>query len=183
MARVERQRAVERRQLVIDPVDHPQRQGDQLPPGRRQLDRRECLATRAGTRPQPRRHALVEQLRLQPLLPGGALVDQRLAQPHARAQLQDLRRRDPRLRQLPRREQPQQQIAIGPVGLRPPLAPTLSRRLRWIGEMRAIAGTHDLLDHEAPTRRPLERKLHIETVEPRQPLLHRVAACRGDPSP
>jgi hypothetical protein len=27
---------------------------------------------------------LVKQLRLQPLLPGGALIDQRLAQPHAR---------------------------------------------------------------------------------------------------
>jgi hypothetical protein len=42
----------------------------------------------------------MEELRLQPLLPGRALVDQRLAQPHTRAQLQDLRGRDPRFRQL-----------------------------------------------------------------------------------
>jgi hypothetical protein len=97
-ARKQRQRPVQRRQLVIDHVDHPQRQRQQLTTGRRQLDRRKRLPASAGARPHAGRHALVEQLRLQPLLPSGALVDQRLAQPHARAQLQNLRRRDPRLR-------------------------------------------------------------------------------------
>jgi hypothetical protein len=38
---------------------------------------------------------LVEQLRVDALLPGGALVDQRLAQPHQCPQLEDLLGRDP----------------------------------------------------------------------------------------
>jgi hypothetical protein len=124
----------------------------------------------------------VEQLRLEPLLPGGALVDQRLAQPHPRAQHQDLRRRDPRLRQLPRREQPQQQTAVGPVGLRPPLAPTLGRGLRRIGQVRPMTRARDLLDDEPPARRPLQCDLHlIDAVEARQPLAHRFAGRGSDP--
>jgi hypothetical protein len=124
----------------------------------------------------------VEELRLQPLLPAGALVDQRLAQPHTRTQLQDLRRRDPRLRQLARREQPQQQIAVGPVGLRAPLAPALTRRLGRVSEMGAMPRPLDLLDHEPPARRPLERETHlVDTVEPRQPLPHRFPGRGSDP--
>jgi hypothetical protein len=127
---------------------------------------------------------LVEELRLQPLLPAGALVDQPLTQPHARAQLQDLLRRDPRLRQLARREQPQQQVAVGAVGLRPPLTATLSRRLRRVGQVRAMPGPLDLLDDEPPTRRPLEREMHLaENVEARQPLAHRLTSRRSDPTP
>jgi hypothetical protein len=74
------------------------------------------------------------------LLPGGALIDQRLAETYQRAQLEDVRRRDPRLRQLAGKERPQLQIAVGVVGLRPSLAPAPGRRLGRIGEMRAVAG-------------------------------------------
>jgi len=127
--------------------------------------------------------ALVKQVRLQPLLPGRALVDQRLAQPHPRAQLQDLRRRDPRLRKLPRRQQPQQQVAVGAVGLRAPLAPALGGRLGRIRQVRPMTGAHDLLGDEPPARRPLEREMHIvPRVEARQPLTHRLAS-RGSDSP
>jgi hypothetical protein len=166
---------------VIDPVDHPQRQRDQLSPRGRKLDLRERLSTAARAWAQSGRHALVERLRLQPLLPAGALVDQCLAQPHGHAQLQDLRRRDPGLRQLPHRKQPQQ-VAISAVGLRPPLAPALGCRLRRIGEMSAMPRPLDLLDDESPARRRLERKLHIDTVEPRQPRAHRHASRRTDPA-
>ena len=125
----------------------------------------------------------MEQLRLQPLLPSGALVDQRLAQPHTRAQLQDLPRRDPRLRQLARREQPQQQIAVGPVGLRAPLAPAPDRRLRWVGQVCAVTGAHYFLDNEPPARCALEREVHLVNIlEPRQPLAHRLAGGGGDPT-
>ena len=125
----------------------------------------------------------MEELRLQPLLPGGALVDQRLAQPHPPTQLQDLRRRDPRLRQLARRQQPQEQVAVGAVGLRAPLAPALDGRLRRVGEVRAMTGARDFLGDEPPARRPLESKMHIvQRVEARQPLAHRLAS-RGSDSP
>ncbi|HJY75322.1 MAG TPA: hypothetical protein VKE95_01765 [Burkholderiales bacterium] len=66
------------------------------------------------------------------LLPGGALVDQRLAQTHQRPQLEDLGRRNPRLRQLVGEQQPQLQITVGVVGLRAPLAPTPGRRLSGV---------------------------------------------------
>jgi hypothetical protein len=46
----------------------------------------------------------MEQLRLQPLLPRRALIDQQLARPHAGAQLEHRRGRDPRLRQLAREQ-------------------------------------------------------------------------------
>src|SRR5207237_5056569 len=109
---------------------------------------------------QPGRHALVEQLRVDALLPRAALIDQRLAQTHQRAQLEDLRRRDPRLRQLAAEQQPQLQITVGVIGLRAPLAPASGRRLSRVSQMRAVAGALDLLDDEAPARRPLDDKLH-----------------------
>jgi hypothetical protein len=98
---------------------------------------------------------LVEELRVDALLPRAALIDQRHAQTNQRAQLEHVRRRDPRLRQLAGKEQPQLQIAVGVVGLRPPLAAASGRRLRRVGQMRAVAGALDLLDHEAPAGRPL----------------------------
>src|SRR6266542_5312311 len=175
--------SVERRQFAIDRVDHPQRQRDELAPGRGELRPRERLPAGARARPQPGRHTLVEELRLQPLLPGGALLDQRLAHPHARAQLEQVRRWDPRLRQLARAQQPQLQITVGAVGLRPPLPPPLGRRLRRVAQMRAVAGTLDLLDDEPPAGRPLEREVHIgAAVEAPEPLPHRPARARADPA-
>jgi hypothetical protein len=175
--------AVERRQFAIDRLDHPLRQRDELAPGRRELRPREGLPAGAGARPQAGRHTLVEELRLQPLLPGGALIDQRLAHPHAGAQLEDVHGRDPRLRQLASAQQPQLQITVGAVGLRPPLAPPLGRRLGRIGEMRAVAGALDLLDDEAPAGRPLERELSLTARKPRQPGAHLGTRGRRDPTP
>ncbi len=123
----------------------------------------------------------MEQLRLQPLLPGGALINKRLAHPHPRAQLEQVRGWDPRLRQLAGKQQLQLQIAVSVVGLRPPLAATLGRRLRRVGEMRAVAGTLDLLDDEPPAGRPLKREVHIgAAVEAPEPLPHRPARARAD---
>jgi hypothetical protein len=70
-----------------------------LPRARRELElleRGASLGRQQRTRP---RRAVVEQQRVDPLLPSGALVDERLAQPHPLAQLEDLLRRRPRLRQ------------------------------------------------------------------------------------
>jgi hypothetical protein len=68
---------------------------------------------------------------------------------------------DPRLPQLTSQQQPQLQITTGPIGLRPPLAPALGRRLRRVSQMRAITGALDFLDHKPPTRRALERDVRI----------------------
>jgi hypothetical protein len=56
--------------------------------------------------------AVVEQHRVQPLLPGGALIDQGLAQPHQHPQLQQMRRWDPRLRQAVLFQQLPQQLGV-----------------------------------------------------------------------
>ena len=93
---------VERDDLQVEHVDHPQRDRDELASGRRELDMGERLPAGARARVQSGWDALVKQLRAQPQLPGAALVDERLARPHPGAQLQDVRRRDPGLRQLPR---------------------------------------------------------------------------------
>src|SRR6266540_2058703 len=45
------QRTVERRQFAVDRIDHPQRQRDQLAPGRRELYLGERLPASAGARP------------------------------------------------------------------------------------------------------------------------------------
>src|SRR5439155_15956855 len=69
------------------------------------------------------------------------------------------------------------------VGLRAPLAPALGRRLGRVGQMRAVAGTLDLLDHEAPAGRPLERELSRAARKPPQPGTDLGTRGRRDPTP
>src|SRR6266540_2368335 len=173
---------IERDDLQVEHVDHPERDRDEFAPGRGELDAGERLAAGACARVDSGWDALVKELRGQPQLPGAALVDERLARPHPRAQLDDVRRRDPRLGQLPRQEQLQLQVAVGPVGLRAPLAPPLRGRLRRVGEMRDVPGPLDLLDHVPPAGRPLKRKLRLTAAEALQPLAQRLAVRRAEPA-
>jgi hypothetical protein len=70
------------------------------------------------------------------------------------------------------------------VGLRASFAPALGRRLRRVGQMRTMPGTLDLLDHEPPTGRALEREVHlIDAVELRKPLPYRLARGGSDKQP
>jgi hypothetical protein len=110
------------------------------------------------------------------------LIDQRLAQAHQRAQLEDLRRRDPRLGQLAGEEQPQLQITISAVGLRAPLAPAAGRSLGRVGEMCAVADVLDFLEHEAPAGRAFDRKLGLTIGELPQPGTHLRPRRRRDPT-
>jgi hypothetical protein len=176
------QRPVKRGKLAIDHVHRSQRQRHQLAPGRRELRLRERRPASAGSRLQAGRDPLVQQLRLEPLLPSRALIDQQLAHPHADAQLEHVHGRDPRLRQLAREQQPQLQVTVGIVGLRPPLPSPLDRRLSRVGQMRAVAGPLDLLDHEAPGGRPLQRELDLTTRKLLKPLPHRAPRRRHDPA-
>jgi hypothetical protein len=125
---------------------------------------------------------LVEELRLQPLQPGRALIDQRLPQTHACAQLDDVRGRDPGLGQLTCEQQPQLQLAVTVVGLRALLATAPRCRFGRIGETSDVPGTLELLDHEPPTGRPLEHKLALDSRELLQPFAQRPARGRTDPA-
>jgi hypothetical protein len=86
------------------------------------------------------------------------------------------------LGQLAAEQQPQLQLTVAVVGLRSPLAAAPDGRLGRIGEMRRVAGTLDLLDHEPPTSRALEREVHILTSETLQPGTHRLTRGRADPA-
>src|SRR3954470_24357869 len=92
--------ALEPHQLTLDLIDDRQRDLDPLQGRGRQ---RERAKERAPVGPQQLvgniDDAVVKQRRLDPLQPGRALVDERLAQPRLRTPLAHMRGRDPRLRQ------------------------------------------------------------------------------------
>jgi hypothetical protein len=76
-------------------------------------------ASRPGSGQQRpnRRAALVEQLGMDTLLPGAALIHQGALQPAQGADLQHVRRRDPRLRKPALHQERAQQPRIGPIDL------------------------------------------------------------------
>jgi len=78
----------------------------------------------------------MKQLRVNALPPGPALVHQRAVQPPQRTHLQNMRRRDRRLRRPALPQQRAQQPRIGAVGLGAPLRPPQSRGLGRISQMR-----------------------------------------------
>src|SRR5206468_9871667 len=73
------QPAVQRRQLGVEMVDRTHAGLDEHAPGRRQLGLAEARAAGARAGLGSAWDALVVELRLHALLPGGALVDERLA--------------------------------------------------------------------------------------------------------
>jgi len=77
-ARERLQRTVDRRQLTVELIEHAHAQLGDLASGGRQCERCELAPPGRGPRLQARRRALMEELRLQTLHPGGALIDQRL---------------------------------------------------------------------------------------------------------
>lgn len=99
------QLAVERLELDVDLVDQSKRD---LDPGARrvwELEPFEPGAPLTHEQVASRRVAVMEELCVDALLPAGALLDQRPAQAHERAQLEDLLGRDPRPRHAPLLEQ------------------------------------------------------------------------------
>jgi hypothetical protein len=75
--------------------------------------------------------------------------------------------RNPRLGQLAAQQQPELEVAIGVVSLRPALAAALGGRLGRVGQVSGVAGPLDLLADEPPAGRPLEREVGLETLEAR----------------
>jgi hypothetical protein len=127
--------------------------------------------------------AVVKQLRVDSLQPGGALLDQRAAQAHQRAQLEDLLGRDPRLRHAPLLEQLAQMLRVGAVGLGPALGAAQDLGLRRLGQVHLGPDGLQLLHHEAPTRRRLERGLEPLAVELAHEVAKALAVGRPDAAP
>jgi hypothetical protein len=104
---------------------------------------------------------VVIEHRVYPLLPLGALVHQRVTAPHMRAQVQRVRRRDPRLREPADQQQLTQMPGIRPAGLRALPSALQTARLRRLSQMRVRADPLELLNHKPPARRCLARDLEL----------------------
>jgi len=124
-------------QYAVEVLDDAQRDGDLLLGDRGQVQVGELLAgvlaLQACKAPGLHRHAVVKEDGVDALQPLGALINQRLSQPHLRAQIKDVPGRDPRLRQALLHQQLAQQSRVELVSLRAPLAvpgASASRRAR-----------------------------------------------------
>jgi hypothetical protein len=124
---------------------------------------------------------VVKKHRLDALLPLRVLLDQRVTQPHPGAEIKDVIRRDPGLRQPPRDQQLTMMASISAVGLRALLVATQSRGLRRLSQMRHRTNRPQLLDKEPPPRRRLQRDLQLLASKPRQEPPYPGTVRRADP--
>jgi hypothetical protein len=97
------------------------------------------------------------------------------------AEIEDVRRRDPRLRQPPDQQQLPQVPGVGPVGLGSLLLALQRRRLGRLSQMHLGADLLELLDHEPPASRCLQPDLQRLTAETGQELPDAGAVRRHDP--
>jgi hypothetical protein len=114
-------------ELGVQEVDRAQGQVHGLAGDGGQLEAGQPGAALIGEQPGAFRQAVVVQHGVDALMPGGALVHQRFAQPHLGADVSDVGGRDPGLGQRPTQQQVTQVVGVGPVGLGPPLGPRSAR--------------------------------------------------------
>ncbi len=117
--------------------------------------------------------------RLDALLPLAALIDERVTQTDAGAQVEQVLGRDPGLRQPPDHQQLAQVPGVGAVGLGALLVAAPRRGLGRFGEMDRGAGGTELLGHEAPAGRRLQRYLQRSASREALDESAHVAAQRG----
>ena len=134
-----------------------------------------------GHQVAPLREPVVIEHRLDALLPLAALRDERVPQPHPRAQIEDVIGRDPRLRQPSDHHQLAQMPRVGAIVLGALLVPAARRGLRRLGQMHRRADAPQLLDDEPPARRRLQRHLELAPAEALQEPPHPRAIGRRHP--
>ena len=161
-------------------VDHRQRDGDLLARGRRQRQARQPRARLGGQQAAAGRGAVVIEHGLHALLPLAALIDQGVAQPDAGAQVEQVRRRDPRLGQPADHHKLAQAAPVSAVALGRLLGLAPRGGLGRLGEMHARADRAELLDDEPPARRRLQRHLEVPAAEACCESPHRGAVGRRD---
>jgi hypothetical protein len=167
-------------------LDDPQCDGDLLLGHERKLERGELLA--GGPCVQPREapcldgDAVVKQHGVDALQPLGALTNECLAQPDLRAQIQNVRRRDPRLRQAVCMSSSRSSRASSLSVFARRLRFLTHPRLRRLGEARLDADTDAFLGDEPPARHRLNRDDRFVRRQPRQQRAHRSAAGRTNPA-
>lgn len=117
------------------------------------------------------RHAVLVELGMDALDPLGALVHERLVQPHPLPPLQDRPRRNPRLGQVAALEQLPQQAGVAAIGLGVVLAAPCRLGVGGLGQVRFEAGRSDLLHDVAPARAALDGQSHRPAVRSRRYVL------------
>src|SRR5947209_19542765 len=121
----------------------------------------------------------MKQRRVNAVQPRRAVGHQVVVEPDRGADLQHLRRRDPRLRHPPLHAEFTQPFRVDLVGLRPPLHPVdPHRRLRRVGEMRRHTRRAALLDDEPPPRAALHHHVNMLTRELLEPTPERLPVRR-----
>ena len=127
--------------------------------------------------------SLVEQGRVDAVQPRGAVGHQVVVEPHRSADLQYLRRRDPRLRHPVMLAELSQSSRVDLVRLRAALHPMdAGRRLRRVREMRRHTSRPALLDDEPPPGAALNHHVDLLPSELLQPATKRLPVCRRQPA-
>jgi hypothetical protein len=99
--------------------------------------------------------------RVHPLLPLRALMHERSPAPHPGTEIEQMRGRNPRLREPTDQQQLPQMPGVRPAGLRAMLLALQATGLRRLSEMRLSADPLQLLNEEPPARRRLQRDLKL----------------------
>ncbi|VAZ70883.1 hypothetical protein LAUMK4_00623 [Mycobacterium persicum] len=174
----------QRHNLGTQLICAPQRGVHILASHPRQLRTGKRVTARRRQQRGDRRAALMEQLGVDALLPGTALLHQRAIQPAQGANLHHLRRRDPQLGEPALHQQRPQQPRIGAVGLGSLLGAPQPRDLGRIPQMRHHPRHGQLLDHIPPPGTALQRELRVPArAVLTQPTPQHLAGCRPDLTP
>lgn len=107
---------------------------------------------------------MVEELGVDALLPGPALVHEIDVEAPEGADLEDVGRRHPGLGEALGAQELSEQTGVGTVRLRPLLAAPLGGGVRRLGEMGVHASGDQLLDDEPPPGAALDGERHVGAV-------------------
>jgi hypothetical protein len=114
----------------------------------------------------------MEQLGVDPLNPGRALIDQCLVEANLEPGLENLRGWDPRLRDRAGVEQLTKMPGVELIGLGPLLRAAQRGSVSGLSNVRIDPGRLELFDHEPPAGATLERERSRLIVKPTQPMAH-----------
>jgi hypothetical protein len=126
---------------------------------------------------------VVVEHRVDALLPLAALIGHGVAEPDPGAQIEQMLRRDPALRQPADRQHLPQMPGVRTIGLGALLVAAQRAGLRRLGQMHPAAHRADLLHHEPPARRRLQRDLKLRAIKAAKEPPHRLAMRRRHPEP
>jgi hypothetical protein len=160
---------VEQVKLGVEAVDHPQGQVNRLAGHRRELDPGQPCPPVGGEQLGAVGQPVVEQDRMDALVPGGPLTHQGTTQADLGTRIGDVRRWHPRLRQRASAQQLPQVVGVGAVGLGAPLGATQRAGVGRLGQVRAEPGALQFLGDEPPAGGGLQRepaRLGVELLQP-----------------